>query len=623
MMLRFQKTLLLAGLTLSLPMLAISQNNNEQTDPFANPFSSPGDNNTAAPANPFGAPAQPANNNAPNNTAPANPFGAPAQPAANNNAPANPFGSPAAPANNNAPASDPFSQPSQPANNNAAPANPFGAPAQPTNNNNNAQPANPFGAPAAPVNDNNAAPANPFGAPAQPAQPSGNNAQPANPFGAPAAPSNNNAQPANPFGAPAAPSNNNNSAPANPFGAPGSNNNTAGGNTAAPANPFGAPGGNTPTTTASPTGGTGAPANPFGAPTGNAPSNTAGTSGSPSSPFGGTTTAGSTSGAPTSPFGGTTNNPFAEDFSELQDPFPGDSDVAGFTAGSETSQQSIDQLFDFRYEVVTKWDGTRFVVRRQLTAEEAELFDDRAKQRLIGLAGQGQLPGYDGSTPPDIWADWAHYADQLELWSRYIDRTVLAGLPSDEENTAYAQVQWPGTPPEPNQNNNNNNQGPQSGQNNIINEASSTSLDDQTSNLIFGPSDGGGGNQGQQNIFGPEVLTNQIVDIYNAKVEELRTLEQTQETEYKEFIDRLAKRKTRRLAYADWIDDQERQIEEAVLDWDRKYNGRVANIGGVRYELYRPGQVPENVQRDAIVVVTDFALTPYDILNPEDGTLKE
>ncbi len=226
------------------------------------------------------------------------------------------------------------------------------------------------------------------------------------------------------------------------------------------------------------------------------------------------------------------------------------------------------------------------------------------------------FPGYDGTTPPNIWAEWCHYSDQVELWSRYVDEVVLAGTRLD--NSTYQEIQWPGGAPDPTQQ-----QGTGlDGQTNIVNYASQTSLDDQTSDLLFGPNPGAGQQQ-QADSLDPSVMTDQIVKVYNSRLQDLRNLENEQESFYTEFLDRLAERKTQRLAYVDWRNDQERAIEDAVIDWNRRYNGSVANIGGVRYELYRPGAVPDNVQRDSVVVVTEFDLTPFDILNPEDGTLKE
>ncbi|MGF1572241.1 MAG: hypothetical protein ACFCU1_04145 [Sumerlaeia bacterium] len=528
--------------------------------------------NAPAVEDPFSAPA----------SVPASPFGDSATPIS-------PFGS-ALPAPASSTASDPFSAPNNESN--ATVTSPFEAPPQndpyanasttpdpfsAEPNSGSSSTVNPFDAPtAAPVTS-------PFGdgsAPAQTPQPGAKVfAADENPFAAFGGTENvgspfGSAQPASPFGGPAAatPSATGNFQPASPFG----------GESSGPATP--------PTNDSNPFFSTNAPASPFGGPSD-------------------ATTA--QPGAPAA-----TNNPFASGTGGFSPFSPGT--LGGSSAGSgDVNPDGIAQLYAFRFEELTRWDGTKFVNRKRITYDEAKEFDRLAQERYVQLiTSRPGFPGYDGTTPPNIWAEWCHYSDQVELWSRYVDEVVLAGTRLD--NSTYQEIQWPGGAPDPTQQ-----QGTGlDGQTNIVNYASQTSLDDQTSDLLFGPNPGAGQQQ-QADSLDPSVMTDQIVKVYNSRLQDLRNLENEQESFYTEFLDRLAERKTQRLAYVDWRNDQERAIEDAVIDWNRRYNGSVANIGGVRYELYRPGAVPDNVQRDSVVVVTEFDLTPFDILNPEDGTLKE
>ena len=527
----------------------------------ANPFDS---STPAAEANPFNSAANPATVAAPTAPAVEDPFAAGSAATTTD-----PFGSGTATASNpfdtapvaEAPVTDPFA----PAD--ATASDPFSNPGAVTST---AAPTSPFAAPTQPV----VAPdANPF---ASIAGGSGVgspfSSQPVSPFGGPAATetttdpfSSATAQPSSPFGGPAAAE-----TTTDPFGA------------AAPASPFG---GETASTTAP----VGQPASPFGGP----------------------------AAAPTAP-----SSPFATGSSSPSPFFSAGSSTAAVASG-EANPNGISELYAFRFEQLTRWDGSKFVNRKRLTWDEAKEFDRLAKERYVNFITNpqtpGGLPGYDGTTPPDIWAEWCHYNDQLELWSRYVDDVVLAGTRVDEPDT-YSEFQWPGSAAPATEGGGTD---PGAGRVPLENYATQTSLDDQTSDLIFGSSSPGGGNNAPSSLD-PDVITRQVVAVYNQRLEDLRSLEADQEEFYSNFLDRLAERKTMRLAYADWRNDQEMQIEEAIRDWDRRYNGSVANIGGVRYELYRPGQVPEGGgQRDAVVVVTEFDLTPYDVLNPEDGTLKE
>ena len=100
-------------------------------------------------------------------------------------------------------------------------------------------------------------------------------------------------------------------------------------------------------------------------------------------------------------------------------------------------------------------------------------------------------------------------------------------------------------------------------------------------------------------------------------------MEEEQERYMEQFEIRLQERAANRLAYADWRENRTQEIQEFVLEWNRAYSGEVAEIGGVRYELYRPGQeIDKPAAEGTTRIVTDYGLTPYDILNTEDGTLR-
>ncbi|MDK2970848.1 MAG: hypothetical protein PWP23_603 [Candidatus Sumerlaeota bacterium] len=441
-----------------------------------------------------------------------------------------------------------------------APVDPF-ADAAPTDPFASAAPADPFAS---------AAPADPFASSAAPADPFASEA-PADPF-ADAAPADPfaSAAPADPFasGAPADPFAG--TAPADPFGDP-----------AAPADPFGDP-----TTTADPFGGGGdaAPADPFG-----------GTGGASSTPFDG-------------------GDPFAS---------------TSTGGGAETiNPDGIEQLYDFRYERKLTWDGREIVVRRRLLRDEARDYDEARRAEIIDEANNGELANYVPGSDLQSWSKWVVFAEQLQLYSEYLDQTVLGGNNTGE--SLYAGVKWPGapeTPDEAGQAGTTTTAGFSDGKGgvdspNMINDAESRSLDSQAND--FNPFAGlGAGGTGGASAFSPKTIMDQIVPLYQAKLDQLRTMEKEQEDFMKEFEGRLLSRQTRRLAYVDWLQDRKQLVEEFVEDWNRRYNGDVAVIGGVRYELYRPGNVPRNVHKDATVIVTDYRLTPYDILNPEDGTLKQ
>lgn len=487
---------------------------------------------------------------------------------------------------------------------------------------------NPFGAGvAAPADDPFGGTADdPFGAPADPFGGAPTVALPTQPAAAASTAAATTADPFeggpavdDPFGAasPVALGGTPEAAPADPFG---------GGAVAAPADdPFGGAApvalGGTPAAPADPFGGgTAAPADPFGG--GGVASAV------PADPFGGAAPA-----APTDPFGGGTAAPAAG-----TDPFGGAGnqpvvplfDAAGGIAsalGGETgagapatdNPDGISQLYSWRYERTRLWDGTPIVARRRLTVEEAQQYDERVKKIYTDAAAAGTLPGFTGGSDPATWAEWAIFADQLQLWSEYVDNVVLAGF--NEGPGAFEQIQWPGQPQEGGQ--------PAGGEaggvaasgggaERLVAQTQNQSLDDQAGGFFEFNLGGGGQNAG----IPASTITDQVVTAYDAVLTRLREIEAEQEDFMTAFEARLIERNTRRIAYADWKADREQVLDDFIKEWNRRYSGKVSVINGVRYELYRPGEAPEVFPRNTTPVVTDYDLTPYDIVNPEDGTLK-
>lgn len=357
-----------------------------------------------------------------------------------------------------------------------------------------------------------------------------------------------------------------------------------------------------------------APAAPFTAdPFGEAPAAPAAPA-QPVDPFAGAPAA---TAAP-SPFGGeATASPFGEATTTTADPF-GSGLAAAALPSDQVNPNGIRQLYDFRYEEIRTWDGRDVVVRRRLTRDEATSYDSARIEEFREQAISGNMRGYDGGDP-QAWAEWSYFAEQLKFWSRYVDRTVLAG--SDTTDPAWDGVQWPASPQQtpPGQQQGQFGGPPGQQQFNVYNE--NRSLDNQLGD--FSPFAGGpAGSAGQGGSFDPETITSQVVQVYETKMNLLREMEDTQEDFLNGLEARITERRARRIAYHDWREDRQRLIEDFVEDWSRRYTGEVAMIGGVRYELYRPGQVPTQVHRDATVIITDYELTPYDILNPEDGTLR-
>lgn len=295
-----------------------------------------------------------------------------------------------------------------------------------------------------------------------------------------------------------------------------------------------------------------------------------------------------------------------------------------------STPEAVKQLYEFRYIEITRWDGSVTVERRSMTTEEAAAFD---RERIAGYAQaarNGTLPWYPagnagaqagpegaGAADPDLFAKWSLYAEQLALWTDYVERFALAGK---KPTRTLADFKFPGDPT--------GGEG-QEGQNFVSREGSAErlveknqfrSMDDQVGDF-FTP---GGGNEagGQQQVaWTHEDLDKQATSLYQAYAQDLKELEEDQLKYLVQLDARLGEREIQRKAYDDWRLDQQFDLQAVVEDWQRRYEGQVSVIDGVRYELYRPGTVPNAVTRGAQIVETNFVLTPYDILN-EDGTLK-
>jgi hypothetical protein len=116
-------------------------------------------------------------------------------------------------------------------------------------------------------------------------------------------------------------------------------------------------------------------------------------------------------------------------------------------------------------------------------------------------------------------------------------------------------------------------------------------------------------------------MNDQTTIAYNQYLEALRAYEGFQEEFVKDLLDQLEARAAKRRSYDEWRGSQLDAVMDYVNEWNRRYEGGVTVIAGVRYELYAPDNVPTQTVRGANIVVTDFDLTPYDILN-DDGTLR-
>jgi hypothetical protein len=311
---------------------------------------------------------------------------------------------------------------------------------------------------------------------------------------------------------------------------------------------------------------------------------------------------------PSTPAGGITLNPF-DLFGSVFGTVAGDS---GFSAPGQLTGRGISQLYEFRYEERRRFNGERFVVRTRMTQEEAKAFDDRMITFYRELIDNGDLTAFQpGVNDAGEWAQWMLYAQQVDLWQRYSLATVLASTSLTKDDIA---VRWPGD------------DAPQTADagvggdgrpRNIFNE--NRSLDDQLGD--FNPFAGARGGQQQNSALEPKVMDEQLSRVY----ELARAAVRKSENDDLEFIKNLRldliERHARRQAYREWRETRIEIVKEFVDEWNRRYEGQVSTIAGVRFELYRPGTAPESTTRGANVVITDYDLTPYDILT-EDGALR-
>lgn len=331
-------------------------------------------------------------------------------------------------------------------------------------------------------------------------------------------------------------------------------------------------------------------------------------------PFATTTDGGLGSPAPAG--GAATVNPFAFDA------------PAAPASGAATG---VTTLYDFRYDVRQRYDGTQIVRRVRLTTEEAVAFDQGLKEYYLGLINGGQVPNYapGSSTTPDEWAQWLVYANQARLWGRYVNEVVLNGTES-EEQWEMTNIRWPGDPapqdPAAAGGQGFQFEGAEGGREggreraqrpaNIYNE--NRSLDDQL--YDFAPVPDTRGNAATP-VIDPAQMDQQLVQMYAQFTTTLRAFEAEQVAFMQGLKEALDTRAQKRAEYDLWRQEQKLRILDFEQEWRRRYEGRVLTVAGVRYELYRPGTVPQNTTRGANIVVTDHDITPYDLLN-EDGTLR-
>lgn len=292
-------------------------------------------------------------------------------------------------------------------------------------------------------------------------------------------------------------------------------------------------------------------------------------------------------------------------------------------AATGGATEAVLGVSDFRFERTQSYDGQPGVRRVKLSAEDVAAYDDEWVNHFKDMA-----PGGPRAADAAAWAQWQYYSDQLQMWSEYMKMYVLAG---NDSSYSFDTIKWPGTPApaagaagaaggaggtgagaDPGAG--------YTGANQVIARNQNKSMDEQLGD--FNPFSGIGGGNGQAANYPPNTIEDQVKKLYNNWYKEARKLEKTQQRDMTDFSDKIQSRRSQREAYTNWRDERKQLIEDALVEWNRRYTGDVALIGGVRYELYRPGTVPANIPRGTSVVVTDYALTPYDILT-DDGKVKE
>jgi hypothetical protein len=328
----------------------------------------------------------------------------------------------------------------------------------------------------------------------------------------------------------------------------------------------------------------------------------------------------STGVASTSPFGTESVAPGASDGSIFSFDAPA-------TAGATGTQGGISTLYDFRYIEVPRIRDESVIVRRRMTVEEAREWDKEQIAIFVEAAANGEYPLFNpGVQTAEDWAEWMLYADQVDKWDRYVRNVVLVGTEYSEQEST---ISWPGDRLIPQPAEEGGNQGGNFGDEaslmegggrqsrNIYNE--NRSLDEQL--YDFNPlADTRPGKQGQT-VYDPKQMDDQSVALYGEYMTQLREYELSQVAFMQQLERDLETRRVARESYQEWREAQIAKVLDFVHEWERRYEGKVTTIAGVRYELYRPENVPQVSTRGANIVVTDYDLTPYDILN-EDGTLR-
>jgi hypothetical protein len=293
----------------------------------------------------------------------------------------------------------------------------------------------------------------------------------------------------------------------------------------------------------------------------------------------------------------------------------------GFAAAATSllaEPEAIKSLYQFRYVADVRWDGEQIVRRVRLSHDDAKAFDDNALAAFRAAITEGRLDWYPGP-PADVetWAQWSYYADQLALWDQYVERKMFgSGIKAE---CSVADVKWPGDPAGKEEGAQQRFVSQEGTVNRLVEKTQNRSLDSQLGDFF---STGQQGGEAGPREFPPSQMDAQAEALYNCLSEGVRSIEDRQYRSMIELDSRLAEREIARNAYKEWREDQSKTMEALVKDWARKYDGDVAVIEGVRYELFRPGKVPKAVMRGANVVESEGRLTPYDVLD-EDGILRK
>lgn len=304
--------------------------------------------------------------------------------------------------------------------------------------------------------------------------------------------------------------------------------------------------------------------------------------------------------------------------------------IVGTTEPAETG---ITQLYTFRYIRQRNFLGNDVVVRRRMTLAEGEQFDETVRTYYRELLNDGEIPMFQpGTGSAREWAEWLAYAAQVEMWQEYARNIVLAGA---ETTANISEVRWPGDPTTEEQQQ----PGMAPGMGMGFDPAMGMGMGmpgqmtgqpgaPQTVNGYefrpvprSGPQAGVGAAPGAGMVIDPRQMDEQLVEVYQEMWQALRAIEERQLAFVRELNETLETRERMREEYDLWREERKQQLVAWVADWSRRYDGQTLVIGDVQYELYSPDAIPDTIPRGAHLVVTDFGITPYDILD-EDGMLK-